>query len=105
MKTLTISQVAKQAGIGIETIRFYERKGLINEPPRRKSGYREYSLDAIARLVFIRRAKDLGFSLNEIADPALPSFTDYAFGCRMYGNTGTPPRQMIESAIKERISP
>ncbi len=68
MKTLTIGQVAKQAEISIETIRFYERKGLIEEPPRRTSGYREYSPDAIARLVFIRRAKDLGFSLSEIAD-------------------------------------
>ena len=68
MKTLTIGQVAKQVGVGLETIRFYERKGLIDEPPRRASGYREYPPDAVARVKFIRRAKELGFSLKEIAD-------------------------------------
>lgn len=64
----TIGQVAKQVGIGVETIRFYERSGLLKEPSRNKSGYREYPVDAVAKLVFIRRAKDLGFTLNEIAD-------------------------------------
>ena len=68
MKTLTIGQVAKQVGVGLETIRFYERKGLIDEPPRRPSGYREYPPAAVARVKFIRRAKDLGFSLKEIAE-------------------------------------
>ncbi len=64
--TLSIGEVAKLADIGIETIRFYERKGLIEEPPRRKSGYRQYPEDIVARLKFIRRAKDLGFTLKEI---------------------------------------
>lgn len=67
-QALTIGQVAKATGVGIETIRFYERKGLIAEPPRRVSGYREYAPDVIARLRFIKRAKDLGFSLDEIAE-------------------------------------
>ena len=66
MDTLTIGQVARQTGIGIETIRFYERKGLIDEPPRRESGYRQYSDDVIRQLTFIQQAKTLGFSLNEI---------------------------------------
>ncbi len=68
MKALTIGQVAKQAGVGVETIRFYERSGLLKEPPRSRSGYRKYPADAVARVMFIRRAKDLGFTLNEIAD-------------------------------------
>lgn len=68
MRVLTIGQVAKQAGIGVETIRFYERSGLLKEPSRNKSGYREYPADAVAKLMFIRRAKDLGFTLNEIGD-------------------------------------
>ena len=68
MKTLTIGQVAKQAGVGLETLRFYERKGLIDEPPRRASGYREYPPDIIERVKFIKRAKELGFSLKEIAE-------------------------------------
>jgi MerR family copper efflux transcriptional regulator len=66
--TLTIGQVAKEAGVGVETVRFYEREGLLDEPPRSASGYRQYPADTVTRLRFIRRAKDLGFSLNEIND-------------------------------------
>ncbi len=66
MKPMTIGQVAKKTGVGIETIRFYERRGLIDEPPRREAGYRQYSDDVIARIEFIRHAKELGFSLKEI---------------------------------------
>ena len=68
MSGFTIGKVAQQVGIGIETIRFYERKGLIDEPPRRESGYRQYQEDDISRLKFIQKAKTLGFSLNEISD-------------------------------------
>lgn len=66
MDGLTIGGVAKRAGVGVETIRFYERKGLLEEPPRRESGYRQYPEEAVARIRFIRRAKDLGFSLREV---------------------------------------
>ncbi len=65
---LTIGEIAKRAGIGLATVRFYERKGLIEEPPRTDSGYRQYPEDVVARLRFISRAKDLGFSLKEIAE-------------------------------------
>jgi len=65
---MKIGIVAKKTGIGIETIRFYEREGLIAVPNRGPSGYREYSDDIEIRLSFIRRAKDLGFSLKEIKD-------------------------------------
>ena len=68
MSGFSIGQVARQAGVGVETIRFYERKGLIKEPPRRASGYRQFSLDAVKRIRFIKRAQELGFSLSEIAD-------------------------------------
>ena len=68
MNRLSIGQVAKKAGIGIETIRFYERKGLIDEPPRKASGYRQYDETAVAKLAFIQQAKTLGFSLNEIGE-------------------------------------
>lgn len=66
MQPLTIGQVAKAAAVGVETIRFYEREGLIAEPPRRASGYRAYPPETIGRVRFIRRAKDLGFTLKEI---------------------------------------
>ena len=67
-KGLTIGQVARRAGFGIETVRFYERNGLIEEPPRRISGYRQYPESVISRLRFIKRAKELGFSLREIKE-------------------------------------
>src|SRR5262249_51950104 len=68
MKPLSIGQVARQAGVGVETVRFYERQGLLQEPARKDSGYRQYPEDAVARLRFIRRAKELGFSLKEIKE-------------------------------------
>ena len=66
MESLTIGQLAQRAGVGVETIRFYEREGLISEPPRRPSGYRDYPLETVTRILFIRRAKELGFTLKEI---------------------------------------
>lgn len=68
MEKLTIGQLAKQANVNLETIRYYERQGLIPEPPRSKSGYRMYSLDAVVRTHFIKRAQALGFSLKEISE-------------------------------------
>jgi MerR family transcriptional regulator, copper efflux regulator len=66
--TLTIGAVAKRVGVAIDTIRYYEREGLLPEPLRRASGYRSYDESAIAQLNFIRRAKLLGFTLEEIRD-------------------------------------
>ena len=60
--------MANRAGVGVETIRFYEREGLIEEPARRDSGYRIYPADTVDRLRFIKRAKELGFSLKEIKE-------------------------------------
>ena len=67
-EALTIGKIARQAGIGIETIRFYERQGLIPSPPRSAAGYRLYPQNAVQKLRFIRRAKELGFSLKEIRE-------------------------------------
>jgi MerR family transcriptional regulator, copper efflux regulator len=68
MQSLTIGEIAKAAQIGVETVRFYEREGLIAEPPRRRSGYRQYPPNTVRRLRFIRRAKELGFTLKEIGE-------------------------------------
>ena len=65
---VTIGAVARQAGVGIDTIRYYEREGLLPTPQRRASGYRDYSRDSVARLRFIRRAKELGFTLADIRE-------------------------------------
>lgn len=66
--TLTIGQVARRGGVGVETVRFYEREGLLERPSRRLSGYRQYGEGTVARLRFIRRAKALGFTLKEITE-------------------------------------
>lgn len=68
MQTLTIGQVARHTGLGVETVRYYEREGLIPPPPRSTGGYRRYSDDSVRRLTFIRQAKALGFSLTEIRE-------------------------------------
>ena len=68
MKVMKIGEVAKLSGTGIETIRFYEREGLLLEPERRPSGYRQYDESTVERLDFIRRAKELGFTLAEIKE-------------------------------------
>ncbi|MBV9229852.1 MAG: heavy metal-responsive transcriptional regulator [Chloroflexi bacterium] len=68
MESLSIGQVARRAGVSIDTIRFYERQGILEKPSRRDSGYRQYSEEVVRRLHFIQRAKQLGFSLKEITD-------------------------------------
>lgn len=65
-QSLTISRLAQSSGVGIDTVRYYERNGLLPEPPRRASGYRAFRDEDVQRLRFIRRAKQLGFSLEEI---------------------------------------
>ncbi len=66
MRTLTTGELAEQAGVNVQTVRYYERRGLLPEPPRTPSGYREYGPGDLRRLRFIRRAKSLGFRLSEI---------------------------------------
>jgi len=65
---LTIGKVAREAEVNIETVRYYERRGLITKPPRSESGYRLYSEETINLIKFIRHAKELGFSLREIKE-------------------------------------
>jgi len=68
MEMLTTGRLAAKTGVSIETLRFYHRIGLLPEPPRTASGYRQYPADAARRVRFIRRAKGLGFKLAEIAE-------------------------------------
>jgi MerR family transcriptional regulator, copper efflux regulator len=68
MTEYTVSQLARAAGVGTETVRHYEELGLIEKPLRSNSGYRIFTAQSVERLWFIRRAKSLGFTLPEIAD-------------------------------------
>ncbi len=63
---LTIGRLARLGGVNLETVRYYERRGLLPKPPRTVSGYRLFPRDAARRLRFIKRAQELGFSLREI---------------------------------------
>jgi DNA-binding transcriptional MerR regulator len=80
MAGMTIGKLAAAEGVGVETVRFYQRRGLLAEPVRRGSGYREYGETDRSRLEFIRRARQLGFSLGEIADLLGPAVDGAADG-------------------------
>ena len=62
----TISKIAKEIGINLETVRFYERKGLIEQPIKPLQGYRQYPIATVNRIRFIKRSQELGFTLKEI---------------------------------------
>ncbi|MFQ5449016.1 MAG: MerR family DNA-binding protein [Nitrospinaceae bacterium] len=66
---MTISKIATEAGVGVETVRFYEKKGLVDQPPKPASGgFRVYPVETAERIRFIRQAQELGFSLREIKE-------------------------------------
>lgn len=68
METLTIGRLARLGGVNLETIRYYEREGLLQKPPRTPAGYRLFPSETARRLRFIKRAQELGFSLGEIRE-------------------------------------
>ena len=68
MPKLTISRVATEGGVSVETIRYYQRRGLLEEPPKPVGGYRSYPKEIVRRIRFIKRAQALGFSLDEVTE-------------------------------------
>lgn len=66
--TLTTGEVANQAGVNLQTVRYYERRGLIPEPPRTGGGFRQYAPEAVGRIRLVKRAQELGFTLDEIEE-------------------------------------
>jgi MerR family mercuric resistance operon transcriptional regulator len=90
VETFTIGQLAHQAGVNVETVRYYERRGLLRAPPRTAAGYRQYSGSDLWRLQFIARAKQLGFTLSEIAGLVGPD----------EGRAGTRTRGLAEAKIR-----
>ena len=75
----TRGKLAKEAGVNLETIRFYEKIGLMPDPPRSAAGYRCYSIDHLKRLKFIRRSRELGFTNNEVS--GLLEMVDGIYAC------------------------
>lgn len=78
---MRIGELAAEAGVNIQTLRYYERRGLLSFPERLASGYRIYDTDAVRRVRFIRRAQELGFTLQEIGD-LLMLWSDSAQSCQ-----------------------
>jgi DNA-binding transcriptional MerR regulator len=100
----TIGQLARAAGVGVETIRFYERRGLIPRPPRPPQGYRRYGDDVLVRLRYIRLAQGLGLTLADVAE--LIARTDEGAGfCRAVRSTveGRLAKLNAEIAALERL--
>ena len=95
--SLTIGKLARSANVNVETIRYYQRVGLIEEPLKPLNGYREYPVSYIARVHFIKRAQQLGFTLKEIAEL-------FSFGDGHCGDVRTlaeQKRARIETQIKD----
>lgn len=100
MKGLKISQVGKEAGVNIETVRYYERLKLISEPERTKSGYRVFLPEVVQRIRFIKRSQDLGFTLAEIQELlALTESEDRT--CEQVREFATQKQKEIELKIQE----
>jgi DNA-binding transcriptional MerR regulator len=97
-ETLTIGQLAEAAGVHLETVRYYERRGLLAEPPRSPAGYRQYGSDELWRLRMIGRAKRLGFTLAEIGE-----LLDGADGARASAGAAAPDADRVLAAARARI--
>jgi MerR family copper efflux transcriptional regulator len=97
---MRISEVAKSAGVGVETIRFYERKGLVKQPIRpADSGFRTYPPEVVSRIRFVREAQELGFSLREIED-LLSLKADPHTDCSSVRNRALKKRDEVNAKIK-----
>lgn len=97
IKTLTggrykIGEVAKLSGVGIETLRFYEKSGLLERPSRTASGYRMYDDSILDRLAFIKKAQVLGFSLDEIRELIV------------HKRKGENPCSHVRAKVKDRLA-
>ncbi len=99
-KDMTIGKLARAAGVNIETIRYYQRRGLLAKPRKPLSGYRRYDTDTLARLRFIKRAQELGFTLREIVD--LLKLGDGS--CKETRELAERKRSNIETRINDLIS-
>lgn len=100
---MKIGDLAKRAGVGVETVRFYERKGLLERPSRPiHGGFRSYPSEAVSQIQFIRHAQALGFTLREAGD-LLNLKTDPAFDCADMRARAQEKRQELESKI-ERLT-
>lgn len=98
--SMTIGRLAEAAGVSVPTVRYYERRGIVPEPPRTPSGYRQYDEAVVDRIRFIRRAQALGFTLQEIED-LLALRVDDPDACETVEGATRVKLDSIESKIGE----
>ena len=100
MQTLTVGKLAGEAGVNLETVRYYERTGLMPRPTRTDSGYRQYDGEDLLRLRFIKKAQGLGFTLKEIKE-LLSLRVDGRTSCQKVQKLAETKVQAIESKIRD----
>jgi MerR family transcriptional regulator, mercuric resistance operon regulatory protein len=98
MPNLTISRVATEGGVKVETVRYYQRRGLLEEPAKPVGGYRNYPQEIVRRIHFIKRAQALGFKLEEVAELLQ---LDVADGCAKSCNLAEKKLTVIDQKIAE----
>lgn len=101
MDGLKISEVAERSNVNIETVRYYEKRHLIPEPPRTEAGYRLFSSEDVERIKFIKRSQELGFTLNEIKKLIAISEDESRFEPGEVFHFATQKIQEIEAQIKD----
>lgn len=97
---MRIGELATQAGVGVQTLRYYERRGLLSQPERLVSGYRAYDATAVQQVRFIRRAQELGFTLQEIRD-LLALWSDSAESCHAVEGRASAALGRIDDKIQD----
>lgn len=97
---MRIGEVASQARVSVETLRYYERRGLLPAPERSDSGYRDYEPDTVRRVHFVRHAQELGFTLDEIGD-LLTLWTDSSTSCDQVADRATATLVRIDEKIHQ----
>lgn len=95
-----ISKLAKKANVGVETIRFYERKGLLEQPIKPMQGYRQYTEQALSRVLFIKRSQYLGFTLAEISSLLILS----ASNCEDVQQLAEQKLAVIEDKLRDLLN-
>ncbi|MFQ5442278.1 MAG: heavy metal-responsive transcriptional regulator [Thermodesulfobacteriota bacterium] len=98
-KNLTIGRLAATAGVNVQTVRYYERRGLLMPAGRKASGYRLYGADSVRRIKFIRRAKELGFTLDEIKG-LLDLRVESPSSCAKVKKKASEKLEVVEERIK-----
>ena len=97
---MRIGEVATNARVSVETLRYYERRGLLPKPERSASGYRSYPADTVRRVHFVRHAQQLGFTLDEITD-LLRMWEDSATSCEQVAGRAAATLTRIDAKMEQ----